>query len=161
MATINPERLLTDLLFVCPTRRYVRAFAHAEPRTWLYHFTRVPPGSYADKELFGAIHGAEIKYALGTLSEAEAIALPLNEDDHSLSAAMMSYWVRFAHSGDVIGDGAVPWPAYDDDGDRHLDFAWPLREGDSLRKQQCDLFDEFRESFVCRGAGSKPLACVL
>jgi len=160
-AVLAYERLLTDLLFVCTTRRYVRAFAHAESRTWLYLFTRVPPGSYADKELFGAIHGAEIKYPLGTLAEAEAIALPLTEDDDSLSAAMMSYWVRFAHTGDVNGGGAVSWPAFDDAGDRHLELAWPLAAGDSLRQQQCDLFDEFRQSLVCQGVGSKPLACML
>lgn len=57
----------------------------------------------------GAVHSAEIEYAMGNL--------PLNKvyswtpDDYAISKTMQSYFVNFIRTGDPNGEGLPQWPA--------------------------------------------------
>ena len=71
-----------------------------------YLFERARPEA---KPARGAVHSAEIEYALGNL--------PLNKvyswgpDDHAISRLMQDYFVNFIKKGDPNGTGLPQWPA--------------------------------------------------
>ena len=57
----------------------------------------------------GAVHSAEIEYALGNLDVNDAYAW--TPDDHKVSASMQSYFANFIKKFDPNGPGLSPWPA--------------------------------------------------
>lgn len=154
------ERLLTDLMFACPTRRYMRALAgDIDSQVWLYHFTRVPQDPFALD--IGAIHGLDIQYVFGNLDMESAMwNESLDEDDAALSTAIMGYWARFSRTGDPNGDGAVEWLDYDGVTDSHLELDAIISPSSNLNQAGCNLIDEFRAA-RCESGGTLPLACAI
>ncbi|MFN9296139.1 MAG: carboxylesterase family protein, partial [Acidobacteriota bacterium] len=57
----------------------------------------------------GAVHSAEIEYALGTLSTNTVFAW--TPDDYKVSHLLQSYFVNFIKSGNPNGPGLPPWPS--------------------------------------------------
>lgn len=80
--------------------------------TWYYRFdrTRPPRHTRPDVREHGAVHSAEIEYALGNL--------PLNRtyawtpDDVAVSDVMQRYVAAFIRTGDPNDAGLPPWRAY-------------------------------------------------
>ena len=64
------------------------------------------PPSNGNQPNRGAIHTAEIPYALGNA------ARTWTDADRKLSEIMTSYWVNFATSGDPNGNGLPEWPQF-------------------------------------------------
>ncbi|HEY9402708.1 MAG TPA: carboxylesterase family protein [Pyrinomonadaceae bacterium] len=57
----------------------------------------------------GAVHAAEIEYALGNLSLVRVYAW--TPDDYKVSKTMQEYFANFIKKGDPNGPGSPPWPA--------------------------------------------------
>ena len=57
----------------------------------------------------GAVHSAEIEYALGNLDTHPVYAW--TADDYAVSETMMGFFVRFVTTGDPNGPGLPRWPA--------------------------------------------------
>ena len=57
----------------------------------------------------GAVHSAEIEYAMGNLSTNHVFAW--DEDDYKVSRIMQQYFVNFIKSGNPNGNGLPQWPA--------------------------------------------------
>jgi para-nitrobenzyl esterase len=57
----------------------------------------------------GAVHSAEIEYALGNLDSNKVYAW--TPDDHKISATMEAYFANFIKTGDPNGAGLAKWPA--------------------------------------------------
>src|SRR5215467_1081547 len=74
-------------------------------KAYLYFFTKVPPTNGTQPSR-GAIHTAEIPYALGNA------ARNWTDSDKALSETMSSYWVNFATAGDPNGKGLPVWPLF-------------------------------------------------
>jgi para-nitrobenzyl esterase len=74
-------------------------------KAYLYFFTKVPPAN-GNQPSRGAIHTAEIPYALGNG------ARNWTDADRKLSETMTAYWVNFATAGDPNGKGLPEWPVF-------------------------------------------------
>ena len=57
----------------------------------------------------GAVHSAEIEYAMGNLATNKVYAW--TPDDHKLSEVMQGYFANFVKTGDPNGPGLTKWPA--------------------------------------------------
>ncbi|HEY9283279.1 MAG TPA: carboxylesterase family protein, partial [Pyrinomonadaceae bacterium] len=57
----------------------------------------------------GAVHSAEIEYALGNLATTNVYAW--TPDDYKVSRVMQEYFANFVKRGDPNGAGLPPWPA--------------------------------------------------
>ncbi|WP_121354442.1 carboxylesterase/lipase family protein [Flavisolibacter nicotianae] len=57
----------------------------------------------------GAVHSAEIEYAMGNLSTNKVFAW--TEDDYKVSRTMQEYFANFIRKGDPNGPGVLNWPA--------------------------------------------------
>lgn len=64
------------------------------------------PGAVAEP---GAVHSAEIEYALGNLDT--NLVYAWTPADHETSRVMEGYFAQFIKHGDPNGDGLPPWPA--------------------------------------------------
>ena len=108
------SRMMTVLEFNAPARYAAERVAADSRKSFLYYFTRVPPGADA-----GADHGVEVPYVFGRVA-ARAQKGVTDGTDIALSRVMMHYWASFAATGDPNSPGAPTWNAYDPKIDRAL-----------------------------------------
>ncbi len=127
--------LITDSAFIAPARFAVKSMAERKVPSYLYHFTRIPP-SMKGRGL-GSFHSLEIPYIFGSAR----LYMMKEPVDRKLSAAMGSYWVNFARSGDPNGQGMVKWSPYDPAEDCYLELGDAIKMKKALRKKNCDLFE--------------------
>jgi para-nitrobenzyl esterase len=96
-------------------RRPSDAMAEAHTRstrtTFVYRFDEPLVGRLAQ---LGACHAADLPYPFGSVDRG-GWAEVLGPDARSLSEAVQSAWVGFAHGGDPSGDEVGHWAAYDSD----------------------------------------------
>lgn len=77
-----------------------------------YYYTRKRPTTVDGKVNtgIGAVHSAEIEYALGNLSTNKVYAW--TPDDHQISETMQNYFVNFMKTGNPNGNGLTPWQTF-------------------------------------------------
>jgi para-nitrobenzyl esterase len=77
-----------------------------------YLFARARPATVANPEAprsKGAVHSAEIEYAMGNLSTNKVYSW--TEDDQKVSRIMQAYFANFIKTGNPNGPGLPQWPA--------------------------------------------------
>ena len=107
-------------------------------KAFLYFFTKVPPTN-GNQPNRGAIHTAEIPYALGNA------ARTWTDADKKLSEIMTGYWVNFATTGDPNGNGLVKWTAYDENAEPYLELGDAVAMKQHLLKAQLDALEHAQQ----------------
>lgn len=102
-----------DPLFLRGAQAVLKAMAPVQAKTWAFRFERVSP--FAARKDMGSFHGAELPYVFRFFPP----ALGFTADDEALSGRMISYWSRFARTGDPNGGPEAAWKAWDPAG-RHV-----------------------------------------
>lgn len=104
--------LASDDFLALPTWKWFDLQRRRGAPTYLYQFSRVRPPFQSDpvtrSREWGAVHSAEIEYALGNLD-----VNPLyrwGADDRKVSGTMSQYWANFIKSGNPNGAGVAYWP---------------------------------------------------
>lgn len=128
------EKMLGDDWFGVHTRFLAKANVAADQPTWLYHFSRTPPGK---SQTLGAHHAAEIPFVFNSHSG----FLPLSGDDDILTERITSYWTNFAKTGNPNGDGLPEWPAYTPDDDIWLELDHEIKRISRLRARKLDILE--------------------
>ena len=114
---------MTDVLFRCPTRGFVRAIAGRDS-TYLYSFEEgMAFHAFEMSYVFGPQFGFEPGYVESTLT------------------TMQRYWTTFVSRGTPNTCHLPTWPAYTLAGDQHMVLATPFAAGSGLKKAECDFWD--------------------
>jgi para-nitrobenzyl esterase len=121
---------MTDGYFLCGSKSAARHLAAWQQNIYFYLFSRVRDGA---KSWLGAHHAAEIPYVFGTAGD----LLPSNEIDDRLAAAMRSYWVQFATTGNPDTDGLPDWPRLTPQEDTYMDLGDKIQARSGLEAEIC------------------------
>jgi para-nitrobenzyl esterase len=104
--------LASDDFLALPTWKWFELQRRTGAPTYYYYFTRVRPRFVADSSgnplPWGAVHSAEIEYALGNLD-----ANPLyvwTDDDRKVSSTMSAYFATFIKTGNPNNATLPVWP---------------------------------------------------
>jgi para-nitrobenzyl esterase len=131
-----------DDVFAWHMRTWARLASASGAPTWLYFFSRVPPG--AESETYGSYHAAEIVYAFDQLGNGRPHTW--EPTDEKLADLMSAYWVSFATDGDPNAEGLPTWPPYSVASDQALELGDEVRVVDALKRDRLDVFDRFYEA---------------
>lgn len=91
----------------------------------------------------GAVHSAEIEYALGNLHLNKVFAW--NEEDEQVSRLMQSYFIRFIQTGNPNGPDLPEWPRFDTGLRLVIDSATHTQSLDPLRARY-DLLERIKQT---------------
>nr|XP_055047235.1 crystal protein [Misgurnus anguillicaudatus] len=94
-------QIVTDYIFLCPSRRSARAGVLSGSSVWMYVFDHIA----SDPRVWSgltfcyrhACHGAELPFLFDSAPVAN---FTLTQPEHLLSNRMLCYWGAFAHGGD-------------------------------------------------------------
>jgi para-nitrobenzyl esterase len=117
-------RLMTDVMFRCPTRTLARATAAQGSRVYLYSF-----------EEGMAFHAFEMSYVFGPQFNFEPSYV------ESTITTMRGYWGNFAARGNPNGRSLPEWPAYDSVSDQNMTLKTPFVVSSGLARSDCDFWD--------------------
>ena len=103
--------LASDLFIAASTWNWFDHHRRSGAPAYYYYYAHVRPAPTAFKAsgppAYGALHSAEIEYALGNLEANPAYAWA--DADHNVSATMNGYFVNFIKTGDPNGKGLPSW----------------------------------------------------
>jgi para-nitrobenzyl esterase len=101
----------SDDFLALPTWKWFDLQRQTGAPTYYYYYTHVRPRFLLDpgsKPAWGAVHSAEIEYALGNLDTNPIYAW--TDADRKVSATMSAYWANFIKTGNPNGAGLPVWP---------------------------------------------------
>ncbi|XP_022071435.1 crystal protein [Acanthochromis polyacanthus] len=147
-------QIVTDFVFLCPSRRSARTGTAAGSEVWMYVFDHVT----SDHRVWSgltfcyqhACHGAELPFIFDSASVANfTLSLP----EKLLSNRMLCYWGAFAHMGDPSSreqqtffcrQQRLPvWPRYSDtSGWLNMNLTVRSHAQVETRNHICDFWDQ-------------------
>ncbi len=117
-------RLMTDVLFRCPTRTLARMVTAHDSRVYLYSFEEgMAFHAFEMSYVFGPQFGFEPSYVEDTLT------------------TMQRYWASFVAKGNPNRHQLPTWPAYSTATDQHMVLKTPFAAASGLEQAECDFWD--------------------
>jgi len=103
---------VSDAFLAAPTWKWFDLQRRTGAPTYYYYYTRVRPRFVTDVSgnplPWGAVHSAEIEYALGNLDANPLYAW--TDEDRKVSATMSAYFANFIKTGNPNGGALPAWP---------------------------------------------------
>jgi carboxylesterase type B len=131
--------LFGDTQFNYGTRLLAQSNSNQVAKTWRYLFAKRRPS-----QLDGPHHGQEVAHVFGNLSaKVTSLENDFDSQDEVISNAMLSYWVRFAYTGDPNQSERPEWPAYDVTLGSMIVFGNEISRQDGFRDQNLDFIDRY------------------
>jgi len=127
-------KIVSDELFLCPTKRTAEYLRQAGLDVFLYKFEQ--PLEKLGDPWTTAFHTSEIPFVFGNAH----FFTELGQADLDYSAKVMPYWLRFITTGDPNSEGVTPWPDYKSDS--HLVFGEPIRAGNDFGNEKCEFWKQ-------------------
>lgn len=146
-------QIVTDYIFLCPTRKSARSGTSANSKFWMYVFDHVTSDPSAWSGLTycyqHVCHGAELPFVFDS---APVTNLTLSLPEKLLSNRMLCYWGTFAHNGDPSSraqqttfcrEQRLPaWPRYlNSSGWLVMNLTVHMRAQIATRSHMCDFWD--------------------
>lgn len=110
----NGYNLASDLFTGFPTWKFCDYHAQTSSKpVFRYKFNKARPDTFPDENgnkaprAPGAVHSADIEYAMGNLFRNEVY--DWQKEDHDISEIFMSIYANFCKNGDPNGDGIPQW----------------------------------------------------
>jgi para-nitrobenzyl esterase len=119
--------LASDDFLALPTWKWFDLQRQTGVPTYYYYYAHVRPrflGDPGSQPGWGAVHSAEIEYALGNLDINPIYAW--TDADRKVSAVMSAYWANFVRTGNPNGAGLPAWLK-------------ASRDADKIRRQLIDI----------------------
>lgn len=116
----------TDAIFACPERNSVRLLSEYV-KTYAYEFNdENAPALFPFHGSFPleAYHSAEDPYLFDFYERFLGVD-PFSADQHQLIDSMVSYWTKFATTGDPNSEGQPTWSPYDSSTDEFRSLVPP------------------------------------
>lgn len=149
-----PLQIVTDYIFLCPTRKSARSGTSEGSKVWMYVFDHV----MSDPTVWSGLtycyqhvcHGAELPFVFDS---APVTNFTLSLPEKLLSNRMLCYWGTFAHNGDPSSrarqttfcrEQRVPaWPRYlDSSGWLVMNLTVHMHAQMETRSDVCDFWDK-------------------
>ncbi|KAJ8007272.1 hypothetical protein DPEC_G00115820 [Dallia pectoralis] len=147
-------QIVTDFIFLCPSRKSARTATEAGSSVWMYVFDHVAsdhsvwsgqPACYEH-----VCHGAELPFVFDSAAVAN---YTLTAPERLLSNRMLCYWGEFAHAGDPASrveqtgfcreQRSPAWPRYSNAGSWMLmNFTVHSHSQPGTRDAACDFWDK-------------------
>ena len=111
--------LASDDFLALPTWKWFDLQRQTGAPTYYYYYAHVRPRFLNDpgsQPGWGAVHSAEIEYALGNIDTNPIYAW--TDADRKVSATMSAYWANFIKTGSPNGPGLPDWPKASLDGSK-------------------------------------------
>lgn len=132
----------TDFNFTCEVRTVARAAAAPNRKpVWRYFYTHAFEN---DPNLapLGAFHTAELFFLFGNFNDGQqpggGVVYTPTPAELTFSQALMSYWMRFAATGNPNGARGFAWPPYDPTTDSMLQLDDTFVPFNGYHNAQCD-----------------------
>ncbi len=130
------DRISTADGMQCPSQYLAANQSAAHDNGWVYYFSRIRDGS-AGAEV-RAYHGAELPYVFGSHDP----WMTTTDTDWALAEQMMSYWIRFAKTGNPNSDSLPEWPAFRHPNGKTMEFANHAVQMPAQEPVLCRVFRE-------------------
>jgi len=130
------DRLITQMGFGASARFTAESMGKVGKPAYLYLFTQTTQDPRTQG--LGSFHGLEIVYVFGNLDKVQLEGI--DDNDKTLSEAMMEYWTGFAKAGDPNGgEATMAWPAYTADTAAYQELGETITTKADLFQQAYDL----------------------
>ncbi len=126
------DRISAGNGMLCPAQYTAGVYDNA----WVYHFTRIRDGDGG--ATVRAYHGAELPYTFGT----HPTWMSTTDVDRKLTDQILSYWTRFAATGNPNMPELPDWPAFRAPGSQVMEFGGQAQAIDAPEAVFCRVFSE-------------------